>query len=54
MLFARMFTTGLAVLALAGATALPARADDLRNVKRGEPAPSFKLPTIQGTVADSD
>lgn len=54
MLFTRVFTRSLAVLAVMGAAALPARADDLRNVKRGEPAPAFKLPTIDGKVADSE
>ncbi len=34
--------------------ALPARADELRNVKRGEPMPAYKLATIDGTSVDSE
>jgi tetratricopeptide (TPR) repeat protein len=36
------------------AAAFHVSADDLRNVKRGEPFPTYKLPSIDGTVADSD
>ena len=44
----------LAVLVLSASAAASARADELRNVKKGEPAPAFKLPAIDGTVADSE
>jgi len=45
---------GLAVLALILAVAPPARADDLRNVKKGEPVPAYRLPAVDGTVVDSE
>jgi len=46
-------------IALAAAAALllsagPARADDLHNVKKGEPVPACKLPSITGAVVDSE
>lgn len=34
--------------------ATTAHADDLRNVKRGEPMPACKLPAIDGAIVDSD
>lgn len=43
-----------AALLVASAAGSLARADDLRNVKRGEPFPTYKLATIDGKVADSD
>ncbi len=33
---------------------LAAAADELRNVKRGEPVPAYKLPTIDGQLVDSE
>lgn len=44
----------LIIAATMTAGAFHASADDLRNVKRGEPFPTFKLPAIDGTVVDSD
>lgn len=44
----------LTLFALLGLMAGPARADDLRNVKRGEPVPAYRLPSLDGTVVDSD
>ena len=32
--------------------ALPARGDELRNLKRGEPVPTYHLPTIDGLAVD--
>jgi len=52
-----MFVKNLVVLCLAAAAMAispAARADDLRNIKRGEPVPAFKLPTIDATVVDSE
>ncbi|MFO0831701.1 MAG: tetratricopeptide repeat protein [Phycisphaerales bacterium] len=43
----------LCVLSLLAATA-STRADDLRNVKRGEPVPAFRMPTLDGSLADSE
>lgn len=43
----------LGVLACA-AVALTAHADELRNVKQGEPVPAYKLPTVDGGQVDSD
>ncbi len=37
-----------------GVSALRAGADELRNVKRGEPVPAFRMPTLDGTVLDSE
>ncbi|MCC7387613.1 MAG: tetratricopeptide repeat protein [Phycisphaerales bacterium] len=31
-----------------------AGADDLRNVKKGEPVPAYRLPTLDGSVVDSE
>ncbi len=50
----RAITLGLASITIAFALAMPARADDLRNVKRGEPIPACKLPTLDASVVDSD
>ncbi|HEX2839098.1 MAG TPA: tetratricopeptide repeat protein [Phycisphaerales bacterium] len=47
------FTT-ISAAAILVFTMATAQADDLRNVKRGEPIPAFKLPTIDGSLADSD
>lgn len=44
----------LAVLSLATLFTFTARADDLRNVKRGEPVPSYRLPAIDGSLIESD
>ena len=49
-----MFMRSLAVLATAALLVTPCRADDLRNVKRGEPLPQYKLPTIDGAVIDGE
>jgi len=48
--------TILAALTLitVGLFARPVLADDLRNVKHGEPMPACKLPALDGSVADSD
>lgn len=44
-----------ALLAAALLTIMPAaRADDLRNIKDGEPVPTLKLPSVDGAVIDSD
>ncbi len=44
----------LAVFALLFVAASSARADDLRNVKRGEPVPACRLPSLDSTVLDSE
>lgn len=46
---------GLVLCGLLGAVVLTtsARADDLRNVKRGEMVPEFRMPSISGAVIDS-
>ena len=49
-----MFIRTLAALACSALLVTPCGADDLRNVKRGEPLPAYKLPTIEGAVIDSD
>ena len=41
------------VLVLMLLLAPAARADDLRNVKKGEPLPDYRLPSVDGTVVDS-
>lgn len=45
--------SGLAVIAITAAVALPAAADDVRNVKRGEPAPAYHLPALDGSIIDN-
>ncbi|CAG1010165.1 hypothetical protein PHYC_03806 [Phycisphaerales bacterium] len=50
----RAITRTLAVLALTTLLAVPSRADDLRNVKRGEPVPAYRLPAIDGALIESD
>ena len=45
---------GLAILAAAASSMAPGRADDLRNVRRGEPVPAYQLPTISGASFTSD
>lgn len=45
---------GLAMLATVASWTAPSRADDLRNVKRGEPVPAYRLPTIDGAIVESD
>ncbi len=53
-MFIRRFVQhGLTVIAITAALALPCRADDVRNVKRGEPTPAYHLPAIDGAVVDS-
>ncbi len=47
-------TTVLALGMALAVLASPSRADELRNVKRGEPVPAFRLPTIAGDLADSE
>jgi tetratricopeptide (TPR) repeat protein len=54
MLTYRRTICGLAVLALAASWACARGSDDLRNVKRGEPVPTLRLPTIDGTIVDSE
>ena len=44
----------LATFLLAAVLTAVARADDLRNIKRGEPVPAFRLPTIDGATVDSE
>jgi thioredoxin-like negative regulator of GroEL len=44
----------LATVLLATLLTAAARADDLRNIKRGEPVPAFRLPTIDGATVDSE
>lgn len=46
-------TRGVAACAIAGCIAI-AHADDLRNVKRGDPVPAFRMPAIDGGVIDSE
>ncbi|MCC6678513.1 MAG: tetratricopeptide repeat protein [Phycisphaerales bacterium] len=43
-----------ACLLCAAAAAPPARADELRNVRKGEPVPALKLPGIAGDMLDSE
>lgn len=45
----RLLIVAMAVLVAAG----PCRADDLRNIKRGEPVPAYRLSAIDGSVVDS-
>ena len=45
---------GLAILAAVASSAAPAGADQLRNVRRGEPIPAFRLPTIDGQAIEID
>ena len=54
MLARNVFVRGFVVLALVLAVSPPARADDLRNVKKGEPVPAYRLPAVDGTVVDSE
>ncbi|MFG0283398.1 MAG: tetratricopeptide repeat protein [Phycisphaerales bacterium JB039] len=49
-----MFIRTLAALACSALLVTPCGADDLRNVKRGEPLPAYKLPTIDGAVIDNE
>lgn len=46
--------SALAIGAIAACLALPAHADGLRNVKIGEAVPAYRLPTIEGVLADSE
>ncbi|MBK7406111.1 MAG: tetratricopeptide repeat protein [Phycisphaerales bacterium] len=48
------FRPVLAIGAIAACLAIPARADGLRNVKVGEEVPAYRLPTIDGVLADSE
>ena len=50
----RVILATLAAAALTAVAAPPARADDLRNIKRGEPFPAYRLPGLDGTVLDSE
>ena len=52
MTFRNMTMTLVAAMAVV-TTATMCRADELRNIKRGEPIPAFRLPTINGAVVDS-
>jgi peroxiredoxin len=45
---------GLAMLATVAWLTAPGRADDLRNVRRGEPVPAYQIPTIDGAVVTSE
>ena len=45
---------GLILLALTATLVLPAHADDLRNVKKGEPVPAYRLPTLESTIVESE
>jgi tetratricopeptide (TPR) repeat protein len=49
----RSFRTGMAIL-LAAVFATGAFADELRNVKVGEQAPDFSMPTLEGSTLSSD
>lgn len=53
MLTLRTFARTLAACVLMAA-AITAHADELRNVKRGAPVPSCKLPSIEGQVVESE
>jgi tetratricopeptide (TPR) repeat protein len=44
----------LAISFVLMAISLPARADDLRNLRRGEPMPAYKLPTIDEGIVDGE
>lgn len=48
----RLITCVLALLA--SSFVAICRADDLRNIKRGEPVPGFRLPAIDGSVIDGE
>jgi tetratricopeptide (TPR) repeat protein len=50
----KLLTTALMACLTLAAAALSARADELRNLKRGEPMPSYKLATIEGGSFDSE
>lgn len=54
MLVRTAFVRGFAVLALTATLAVPSRADELRNVKKGEPVPAYRLPAVDGTVVESE
>jgi tetratricopeptide (TPR) repeat protein len=43
-----------AAIVVFAAAVVPARADELRNLKRGEPMPAFRLATIDGSTFDSE
>lgn len=49
---ARVLYSALAIVVLVLSTA--ARAEDLRNVKHGEPVPTLKAPTVDGSVVSSE
>jgi Tfp pilus assembly protein PilF/peroxiredoxin len=48
----RIVRTLLPACALLALTLAPARGDELRNLKRGEPIPTYHLPTIDETAVD--
>lgn len=50
----RITITSLLLAGLIAAASAPARADELRNVKRGEPVPAYRLPTLSGETIDSE
>jgi len=50
----RSILSAAIALVLAASFTSVLRADDLRNVKRGEPFPAYKLPTIDASVVDSE
>lgn len=52
--WSRKLTTVLAACVIGAAVLSPARADELRNVRKGEPVPALKLPGIAGDMVDSD
>jgi tetratricopeptide (TPR) repeat protein len=45
---------GLTMLATIAMWPASGRADDLRNIRRGEPMPAYRLPTISGETVESD
>ena len=49
-----MVVRGLAMVVLVATLAIPVRGDKLRLVDRGQPVPAFHMPTIDGTVIESE
>lgn len=50
----RMLSAALVAAVLCGVHAATARADELRNVRKGEPVPALRLPGIGGDLLDSE
>ncbi len=54
MIRSRSISRLLATCVLTVTSAAPAHADELRNVKRGEPLPAYRLPTVDGRLVESE